>query len=174
MPKIDDHPLRLARVRAGMGQKKLADVIGVHRSTIAAIEEGRTNDPEPETVAAIESALQLPSGTFGRQLVLWRRHRSNVAPVVGGVGRAVLAAGPNHVAGYGSFVEWRARFSSSPTAFASLLGVNRAVVANYERGLRVFGMPEVLQHALISRLGVSNEYIVALCALPPRLELPGE
>lgn len=170
MPKITDHPLRLARIRAGMGQTKLADVIGVHRSTIAAIEEGRTNDPEPTTIEAIETALQLPATTLARQLALWQIARINQAPQLGPVANAVLHAPVSHVEEYPSFVDWRRRISPSPTAFASTLGINRAVVANYERGLRRHGMPEVMQHAILARLGVSTDYLIALTELPPNRE----
>lgn len=167
MPKIDDHPLRLARIRAGVRPKQLADGIGVHRSTVAAIEEGRTNEPSPETVQAIESFLNLPPGRLQEDLARWQVKRAESGPQLTLRGKALLMASPETVAEFPSFVHWRSMLSPSPTSFASMLGVNRVVVANYERGIRLRGMPDTLSHALVSVLGISNDYLLALQRLEP-------
>jgi hypothetical protein len=67
---------------------------------------------------------------------------------------------------YRSFAHWRGEFADNPTAFASILRINRMTVAKYERGEFVGGMPDSLFSALGSRLGLSVEYVTALEQLP--------
>lgn len=167
MPKILDHPLTLARERAGIGQRELAQLVGRDRSTIAAIEEARTQTPDGVTVQKIEEALRLAPGQLASQIALWRTQRAAQGPQLSPQARVVLEQSPFWVSEQRSFRSWREKISPSPTAFSSMLGVNRALVANYERGIRVDGMPAGLAHALMTVLGIDNDYLVALKRLPP-------
>ena len=168
MPAIRTHPLYLARVRAGVGQKALADAVGMNRSSIAAIEEGRTLTPTVETAEAIETTLGLPAGALQRDIDAWNTKRTAAGPSLSPYQLAVLRASPREIPiRYTSFVHWREHIAPSVTAFASMLGVNRAVAAKYEQGIRQRGMPDTLAHALISVLGITNDYLLALQALPP-------
>ena len=170
MPRFEDHPIRLRRVRAGLGQARLAQVTSLHRSTISALEEGRVREPDAATVDAIATAVGVFPEDLHRELADWWSKREAERPLLSATGKAALAGGPNYARSCRSFAEWRSRFAPSPTSFASMLGVNRAVVAGYERGIRERGMPETLQHALTSRLGVSDGTLIALMALEPNHE----
>ena len=44
--------------------------------------------------------------------------------------------------------------------------INRLTVSKYERDQFVGGMPDTLAHALVSRLGITEEYLFALEGLP--------
>ena len=170
MPRILDHPLRLHRVRLGVGQGQLAAAVGVHRSTVAAIEEARTVTPEPSTVAAIESHLRLSSGQLMLELQAWVLARRAEPPMLSPVARAVLAIPPEALVTVGSFEGWRRRITPSVAAFATMLGINRTVVAAYEHGIRENGMSDSLAHALVRTFELSDAYLLALAKLPPSAE----
>ncbi len=167
MPRILDHPLRLHRLTAGIGQQELADAIGAHRSTLAAIEEARTASPTAETVAALERQLKLAPGQLATELERWRARRAAAPPMLTPTARATLELQPAAIAMLPSFVAWRLRIAPTTAAFATMLSINRTVLANYERGIRERGMPETLAHAILSVLGVSTDYLLALERLPP-------
>lgn len=167
MPRFEDHPIRLHRVRAGLGQARLSQLTGLHRSTISALEEGRVRSADDATVEAIASAMGLHGEDLQRELDAWWAKRAEQPPLLSPTAKAALAGGAGYARSCASFVAWRERFAPSPTAFASLLGVNRAIVAGYERGIRERGMPESLQHALVSRLGIDNDTLLALMSLEP-------
>jgi transcriptional regulator with XRE-family HTH domain len=167
MPRIDDHPLRLARLRAGYGQIKLASLAGVNRSTISGIEENRVRTPTPETLRAIEQALNVPAQSLEVELTNWLRQQDARGPLLTPRARILLEQAPSVIAMFPSWVAWRKIISPTPTHFASLLGVNRQVVAGYEQGIRVHGMPEPLVHALLTVLRVNNDYLKVLQQLPP-------
>lgn len=169
MPVQNDNPLRLARIRADIPLSKLAEAVGANRSTLVAIEEGRTKSPSRALLWELDNALSLPAGTLDGQLQFWHRHRDPLGMLTARA-RAVLAEPPAAVARYRSFVHWRRELAASPTAFASLLGVDRAKVAEYENGVRVNGMPDTLASALVNRLGISNAYLVELAKLEPNDE----
>lgn len=164
---IEDHPLRLARLRAGLGQRELAERVGMNRSSISAIEEGRTNTPTDESASHIEGVLSLPAGTLNRSIREWAAKRKARGVAVTPHARAVLKMDPAELPVFRSFVHWRQQISPSATAFASLLGVNRAVVTRYEEGIRQRGMPDTLSHALLSVLHITNDYLLALQRLEP-------
>lgn len=168
--KFPNHPLTLARERAGIGQRALAEAINCHRSTLAAIEEARTVTPDPDTLRDIEVALKLPLDSLQESIARWRAEQRERGPLLTPTARAVLQATPHWVSQQGSFDRWRVNLAPSVTAFASMLGVNRAVVAQYEQGIRTNGMPQTLSHALLTVLGISNDYLVALKGLPPTSE----
>lgn len=168
MPAHDDNPLRLARLRAGIPLSKLAAAVGANRSTLVAIEEGRTKAPNPDLLNRLDVALGQQEGWLFWQLRNWHAARSPRDRMTAKQ-RAVLAdvAG---VALYRDFVSWRREFAASPTAFASLIGVDRAKVADYENGVRVHGMPDTLATALVNALGISDAYLVELQRLEPNDE----
>jgi len=139
----------------------------MNRSSVAAIEEGRTNAPGEDTLAKIETALQMPPNTLGAQLTAWSKARAAEGPILTPVARAVLAMSPAEVANFTSFVDWRERIAPSVTAFAAMLGLNRTVAAKYEQGARTRGMPATLSHAILSTLHVSDAYLLALQDLEP-------
>lgn len=164
MPRKLDHPLRLARIRAGVSQSALARDIGVNRSAVTAIEEGRVRMPKPETRNAIEQRLGLKTGQLRSELLEWSARQENVA--LSTRARAVLALSPTHVLAYTSFTAWRSQLVESPTGFASLLRVNSDVVTRYEGGRNKGGMSDRLAGAIVNVLGVSDEYLGALQQLP--------
>jgi len=165
-PRLDDNPLRLARVRAGVPQATLAKQIGVSRSTLQAIEEGRTREPSRKLLWQLDNACGLATGTLEGQLQRWHANRSPLDRLTARQ-RAVLDLPAAGVARYASFVAWRRELASSPTAFASLIGVDRAKVSAYENGIRVNGMPDTLATALVNALGISDAYLVELQRLEP-------
>jgi transcriptional regulator with XRE-family HTH domain len=167
MAKDVDHPLRIARVRAGLGMEKLAKLAGVNWSTVNAIEDGRTNHPTPAVLDALESTLQMPSGSLAQQIGAWRALRQTRMPDLSPVAKATLELPPEQIpARFTSFRAWRGNIAGSPTAFAIMLGVNLGVVSSYERGVRVRGMADVLQGAILNRLRVSPAYLTELVRLP--------
>lgn len=166
MPSFDDNPLRLARLRAGVPLTQLAKTVGASRSTLNAIEEGRTKHPSPALCDAIDVELGRPPAALARELDRWHRARDPLS-TLSNRGRAVLTQAPAEVAKYRSFVHWRRELADTPTAFASLLGIDRAKVSAYENGIRVNGMPQTLASALVTKLKISDQYLLELQRLEP-------
>ncbi len=167
MARVVDHPVRLARLEAGLSQVELARLAGVVRSAVTAIEDGRTKRPDERIlgVLAVRSGVSVEElqdrvGEWvGRPLVV------DVKPSV-----AALMSVPPYVLGqyYRSFRQWRLEVASSPTAFASLLRVNPAVVSRWEAG-ELDRFPEVLSRKLVEAFGpfgLTVEYVVELEKLP--------
>lgn len=167
MPTMKDHPIYLARLRTGISMQQLAIASGVHRSTIAAIEEGRTTAPTDQVLVDLDTALGLPVGTLAAQVQVWNAKRGDRGPQLSLRAAATLSLSPRAVSQYRSFEHWRRDIASSPTAMASLLGLPRSTVANYERGIRVRGMPDTVSSALVRVLGIDNDYLLALQRLEP-------
>lgn len=168
MPAHEDNPLRLARLRAGVPLTRLAAEIGVNRSTLTAIEEGRTREPKRPLLWQLDNRLGLPTGSLEGQLQAWHRDRDPRDGLTARQ-RQILADTPANVAQYRSFVHWRREFASSPTAFASLIGVDRAKVSEYEGGWRK-KMPDTLAAALLRAFQLSDAYLVELQRLEPNDE----
>lgn len=167
MPRHEDHPVVVARLRAGVSRTALAREIGVDRSTIAAIEEGRTKTLSLDTATRIDRALRLQPGTIAASMAVWHA-QPGLSSRLSLQARAVLNRPAASVgATYSSFEAWRSVIAATPTAFASLLGVNVATVSRYERGVRRNGMPDTLASALMQRLDLSPQYVQALRGLPP-------
>lgn len=161
MPNYETHPLRVVRRRLGLEMKELARLAGVSRATVSQIEEGRTKRPNVAVLRVLSSRTGVSVDDLLLRVERWRE----VAPVevLPRRGAAVLGLEPEVLLGlYGSFEAWRRELSDNPTHFASLLRINRMTVAKYERGGFVGGMPDSLAHALVARLGVSDEYLLAL------------
>jgi len=69
---------------------------------------------------------------------------------------------------YKSFRQWRSDVAKTPTALASMLRVNPAVVSRYEAG-EMNAFPEVLSRKLLEAFkpyGMSVDYVVELEKLP--------
>lgn len=165
MARYEDHPLRLLRLRAGVSQTELARRTGLNRSSVAAIEEGRTRQPSEHTVLLIAGALKTHPEALRAALEGWddAPHPLDLSNKA----RMVLSLPHTQVAQYRSFRAWREDISPSPTSFATLLGLPRPTVANYERGIRVNGFPRTLATAILQTLNVSNDYLLALEKLEP-------
>lgn len=169
-PRANDHPLRLARLRRGVSVAALASSAEVNRTTLDAIEEGRTRKPASDTLQAIERALDLPEGFLAPRIAAWHTQQAGSQARLSMKARATLGLRPNQLQQYSSFQAWRREIAASPTAFASLVGVPRATVAEYERGSRD-GFPQTLASAIIRAFDVSDEYLMALEVLEPNDEL---
>lgn len=164
MPRKLDHPLRLARIRADVSQSALARDVGLSRSAVTQIEDGRVRMPKPETRHRIEQRLGMKTGQLGSEMLEWAARQENVT--LSTRARAVLALEPRHIGSYPSFTAWREQLVASPTAFASLLRVNEDVVLRYERGRNKGGMSDRLAGAIVNVLGVSDDYLLAVQKLP--------
>lgn len=165
MPNYDSHPLRLLRRRYGLEMKELARLAGVSRATVSQIEEGRTKRPNRRVVEVLAGLSGVSVDDLFARVVEWRGVA--VEELLPRRALAVLALPASDVGVlYRSFSAWRSEFSDNPTHFASLLRVNRMTVAKYERGEFVGGLPDSLAHALMARLGLSDEYVDAVAGLP--------
>ena len=69
---------------------------------------------------------------------------------------------------YKSFRQWRSEIAKTPTALASMLRVNPAVISRYEAG-QLSGFPELLSRQLLEAFapyGMTPEYVIELEKLP--------
>ena len=164
MARIADHPLRLARITAGLSQNQLAQKAGVHRSALTAIEDGRTKRPTPKLTQTLAGILDVPASYLESEIEKWLSN-----PRVASLTPAAknLLEVPPYVLSqyYPSFIAWRTELAKTPTAFASMLRLNPATVRDYESGKTV-SMPDVLSGRLLTVLGVSTDYLVELEGLP--------
>ena len=156
MARITDHPVRLARVAKNLSQNKLAQLAGVQRSAVTAIEDGRTRVPADRVLAVLSDD---PAQLLQDVIAWWD---APVRPVLKPSAENLLLIPPYTLNQYyRSFGDWRREFAPTVTGFASLLRLNPAVVREFELG-RVERMGDVLAGRLVSALGVSPEYLVAL------------
>lgn len=167
MARVVDHPVRLARLKAGLSQVELAGLAGVVRSAVTAVEDGRTRRPDERILGVLALRSGVSVGELQDEVRAWvaRPLVVDVKPSV-----AALMSVPPYVLGqyYRSFRQWRLEVASSPTAFASLLRVNPAVVSRWEAG-ELDRFPEVLSRKLVEAFGpfgLSPEYVVELEKLP--------
>lgn len=168
MARISDHPVRLARLRASLTQAELAKRANVQRSAITAIEDGRTKKPSHQVLNVLAEAIGTTADQILDQIDAWLKEPTtpDVKPAV-----ANLMSIPPYVLSqyYRSFKQWRKEIAPSPTALASMLRLNAAVVSRYEAGDYKRGMPEVLSSKLIKAFGpygLTAEYILELEKLP--------
>ena len=164
MARIADHPLRLARIKAGLSQNELAKRAGVHRSALTAIEDGRTKKPTDRLVETLAAILDVPAYILTQEIQAWlaKPRDLNLRPSA----RNLLIIPPYTLNQYyQTFAQWRKEVSPTPTAFASLLQVNPKTVSDYESG-KTSKMPDVLASKLINVLGMQDDYLVALEGLP--------
>jgi transcriptional regulator with XRE-family HTH domain len=168
MARISDHPVRLARLRASMTQADLAKRAGVQRSAITAIEDGRTKKPSEAVLTVLANASGTSIEELQNVIRTWldQAETPDVKPAVKN-----LMAIPPYVLNqyYRSFQQWRKEIAPTPTALASLLRLNAAVVSRYEAGDYKRGMPEVLSSKLLKAFGpygLTTDYILELEKLP--------
>lgn len=167
MARIADHPVRLARLQLGLSQVELAGRAGVNRAAITAIEDGRTKRPDERILAVLAAGVGVPVGELSDRVASYVGQ-----PVVVDVKPAVanLMLIPPYTLGqyYKSFRQWRLEVARTPTALASLLRVNPAVISRYESGL-LSSFPELLSRRLLEAFGpfgMTAEYVVELEKLP--------
>jgi DNA-binding transcriptional regulator YiaG len=156
MSRIVDHPVRIARIAKGLSQSRLAHLAGVQRSAVTAVEDGRTKTPSDRILSVLSDD---PKQLLSEVLHWWD---SPVKPNLKPAAQNLLLIPPYTLGQYyKTFGEWRREFAPTVTAFASLLRLNPAVVREFEEG-RVEAMGDVLAGRLVSALGLSSEYLVAL------------
>lgn len=171
MPKFPDHPLVVARERAGLSQSELARRAGVSRLTVAKIEGAVTRTLDDSTATNLEAALNgghvHPTYALQGRIDAWftrLRPRDHISAAA----RSILHLSPAGLTErFESFRDWRCAIAPSTEFFAALIGVHRQTVEAYEKGIRVNGMPSKLASALLE-LGISSEYLTALRQLPPK------
>jgi transcriptional regulator with XRE-family HTH domain len=164
MARITDHPVRLARIQAGLSQNKLATAAGIHRSALTAIEDGRTKRPTAALIGTLASILDVPMAELEKQITSWieKPLTPNLKPSAKN-----LMEIPPYVLGqyYKSFAQWRAEIAPTQTAFASMLRINPAIIRDYESG-KYLTMPDGLSGQMMKAFGIDGEYLVALEGLP--------
>lgn len=170
MPAIENHPLRIARLAAGLTTQKLADELGISRGTVTAIEEGRIRKVRPGYIEHLARANNSSPEVLGRYFASWKeryeRDRAAVGPDrLSPRARAVLQLHPDLVRRYPSFSAWRREFSKSTAGFASAIMASTTSLARYERG-EVDALPKSLVRAFTRTLGMSPEYLEAVMELP--------
>jgi len=178
MPAIETHPLRIARLSAGLSAQALADQIppaGASRGLVTAIEEGRVKTVRPEYIKVLADANQMQPERLAEFYENWRkRHEERASSALERLtprGKAVLQLSPDLVARYPSFTAWRKEFSRSTAGFASLLMVSATSLARYERGESA-SLPKPLVKAFTRTLGMSPEYLEVVMGLPVVYQAP--
>jgi transcriptional regulator with XRE-family HTH domain len=164
MARITDHPVRLARIQAGLSQNALATKAGIHRSALTAIEDGRTKRPTPQLIGTLAAILDIPTSELEGQITSWLE--KPLSPYLKPSAKNLLEI-PPYVLGqyYRSFAQWRAEIAPTQTAFASMLRINPAIIRDYESG-KYLTMPDGLAGKMIQAFGIDGEYLVALEGLP--------
>lgn len=167
MARISNHPIRLARLQLGLSQVELAKRAGVNRAAVTAIEDGRTKTPSDAILEPLANGLGITIEELKEQSLAFARAPLEVEapPAV-----ANLMLIPPYTLGqyYKSFKQWRIDVAKTPTALASMLRVNPAVVARYEAG-EMSAFPEILSRKLLEAFkpyGMSVDYVVELEKLP--------
>ena len=167
MARIADHPLRLARLQLGLSQVALANRAGVNRAAITAIEDGRTKNPSQKIIDVIATGLGINEDELIKQIQDYITKPVTVAapPAV-----ANLMVIPPYTLNqyYKTFRQWRLEIAKTPTALASMLRVNPAVISRYEAG-QLSAFPDILSRKLIEAFkpyGITPEYVVELEKLP--------
>jgi transcriptional regulator with XRE-family HTH domain len=171
MPVIESHPLRVARVRAGLSAEELGRRCGVSRGAINALEQGRIKSPRDElfVVLALANGVSVAKlrGVYGEWLSgfvsssesAWREVEGELSSRA----RAVLSLSPDVVLRYGSFSAWRREVHPSVAGFASLLRVSATSLRRFEAG--DVSMPKPLMRALFRVFRLGEDYVEALCSL---------
>lgn len=167
MARIADHPVRLARLQLGLSQVALANRAGVNRAAITAIEDGRTKKPAEQIVTVLSSGLGIESAELFEKIENFVSAPLVVSPPPA-VANLMLIPPYTLSQYYKNFKQWRLEIAKTPTALASMLRVNPAVISRYESGkLSVF--PEILSRKLVEAFipyGITPEYVVELEKLP--------
>jgi transcriptional regulator with XRE-family HTH domain len=173
---INDNPVRIARIQRGWSQSEFCQVVKISRPSLNAIEDGRTQTPDPVVADAMDEAFGFGRGTIAAALRAWRSQRdAKLVSTLSVQQQAILAMEPAKLADtFATFAAWRGVFAPTTNAFARLLGINHAVTSGYEQGIRKRGMPESMQRALLNVLQLKPAYLVALMKLEPAPVLEDE
>ena len=165
--RINNHPIRLARLQLGISQVELAKRAGVNRAAVTAIEDGRTKNPSDAILTPLANGLGVGIDDLRAECAKFTSSplEINAPPAV-----ANLMIIPPYTLGqyYRSFKQWRFEIAKTPTALASMLRVNPAVVSRYEAG-EMQAFPEALSRKLLEAFkpyGMTAEYVVELEKLP--------
>lgn len=166
MARIVDHPVRLARLRMNLSQVDLASRAGVNRAAVTAIEDGRTKKPDERILAVLANGTGVSITDLADEV---RAYVEQPVFVVAPPAVANLMLIPPYTLSqyYKSFRQWRLELAKTPTALASMLRVNPAVISRYEAGET--GFPELLSRRLVEAFGpygLTPEYVVELEKLP--------
>lgn len=150
----------------GLEMVELARLAGVSRATVSQIEEGRTKKPNKKVVHVLSRMSGHSPEELYEKVEAWRQTKAE--EILPQRWKALLTLPAEALKDYyPSFQDWRMELSDNPTHFASVLRINRLTVSKYERAQFVGGMPDTLAHALVSRLGITEDYLSALEGLPP-------
>lgn len=167
MARIADHPVRLARLQLGLSQVALANRAGVNRAAITAIEDGRTKRPSEKILSVLATGLGIETAELAQRVenYVTQPVKIDAPPAV-----ANLMIIPPYTLSqyYKSFKQWRAEIAKTPTALASMLRVNPAVISRYEAG-QLSTFPDILSRKLVEAFkeyGMTPEYVVELEKLP--------
>lgn len=167
MARIADHPVRLARLQLGLSQVALANRAGVNRAAITAIEDGRTKNPSDKILSVLANGLGIELSVLKDKCLSFSKEPLHVdaPPAV-----ANLMIIPPYTLSqyYKTFKQWRAEIAKTPTALASMLRVNPAVISRYEAG-QLSAFPDILSRKLVEAFkpyGITPEYVVELEKLP--------
>lgn len=163
MARIADHPLRIARLKAGLSQNKLAQLAGIQRSALTAIEDGRTQRPTDKLVATLAAQLDVAPQTLRQEIEEWLDKPLQVSLRPSAQNLMLI---PPYVLGqyYKTFQQWRSEVAPTQTAFASLLRINPAIVRDFENGTYK-SMPDSLAGKMLKTFepyGFGSDYLVAL------------
>jgi transcriptional regulator with XRE-family HTH domain len=167
MARIPNHPIRLARIQAGLSQVELARAAGVNRAAITAIEDGRTKRPDDRILGTLAARMDIPVAELAQQVEAFLTQPLSVA-VPPAVENLMLIPPYTLSQYYKTFRDWRREIAKTPTALASMLRVNPAVISRYEAG-KLSSFPELLSRQLLEAFkpyGMTPEYIVELEKLP--------
>lgn len=160
MARIADHPLRIARLKAGLSQLELAKRAGVQRSAVSAIEDGRTRRPTERLIGTLANILSMAPDELEQEIQAWLQKPLN--PNLKPAAENLMLIPPYTLQQYyRSFSQWRAEIAPTQTAFASMLRINPAIVRDYENG-KLQRMPDGLSAKLIEAFKLSPDYLVAL------------
>lgn len=164
MARITDHPIRLARLKAGLSQQKLADRAGIQRSALTAIEDGRTKRPTGKLIGVLAAIFDTPPAELEQEIEAWLS--KPLSPSLRPSAQNLLTIPPYVLSQYyKSFAQWRSEIAPTQTAFASMLRLNPAIVRDYENG-KYLKMPDGLSGKMMNAFGIDGEYLVALEGLP--------
>lgn len=161
---LNDNPIRLRRLEAGLSQTELARRAELQRSSLVAIEEGQIQHPKSEVLDRLGLHLgQVPGSVLRTELDAWLAVQ---APRWSIAQRAVLDQPASEIARvYPSFRAWRQHLDVSIPRLAGAMKVSRSALYEYESGLRVGGMSDTLLSGLL-RLGLPRDTVLALAELP--------
>jgi len=163
-----DHPLRVRRTTLGISQDALAEAAGAVRSTVSAIEDGRTRVPRQALLIAFAAVLKTPVAKLESDIAAWVAAEDARRPRVGVAAQMVLNMLPSELDGrFSSFQAWRQAITPSVRQFAVLVGMNHMPLLQFEANAAPSrGMSMRMSSALQRRLNVSPEYVQALERLP--------